>query len=282
MSWRVAMRLIATRWMWTTRNCWSRSTSKSIMKRSFSSTFFKCLDDMSRNDEKWNYVIYHANLFSCKETSKKNLICIVFERQTTLIKSRFSNSFSMMIWIKCINENFDKYFERWFTSYWKREMIDNLSTLCELTTIIISLFAIFKTKRSMHFKFLYRWCQTISTRSKSFKNALNVSTIFETTNAYDLNLRDEKIEKIVWTIMNKIAISMRIEICKKSMFVSSIDWYTKQNLSSTTTSKTSKRTSATKRRKKKTENTSTTTSKASKRTNETKKSKRKNAKDTLK
>ena len=162
-------------------------------------------------------------------------------------------------------------------------MIDNLSTLCELTTTITSLFAIFKTRRSMYFKFLYRWCQTVSTRSKSFKNVLNVSTIFETTNAYDLNLRDEKIEKIVWTIINKTAISMRIKICKKSMFVLSIDWCTKQNSNSTTASETSKRASATKKRKKKkAKNTSTTTSKASKRTSETKKSKRKNAKNTFK
>ena len=252
------------------------------MKRSFSSTFFKCLNDMSRNDKKWNYVIYHASLFSCRETSKRNLICIVFERQTTLIKSRFSNSFSMMIWIKCINENLDRYFERWLTSYWKREMIDNLSTLCELTATIASLLAIFKTRRSMHFKFLYCWCQTISTRSKSFKNALNVSTIFETTNAYDLNLRDEEIEKIVWTIMNRTAISMRIEICKESMFVSSIDWCTRQDSSSTTTSEASERANATRRREeKKAENTSTTASETSERTNETKRSERENAKDTL-
>ena len=81
------MRLIATRWMWTTRDCWSRSTSRSTLKRSFSSTFFKCLNSMSKNDEKWNYVIYHANLFSCMIKINLKLIELknrnAFDRNTT-------------------------------------------------------------------------------------------------------------------------------------------------------------------------------------------------------
>ena len=108
---------------------------------------------------------------------------IVFDCQTILIKSRFSIWFSIMIWIKRINKILDKYFELWFTSYWKIKMINNLNILCELTATIIFFSIVLKTKRSMHFKFLYCWCQTLLTRSKSFKNVLNFSTIFTITNS---------------------------------------------------------------------------------------------------
>ena len=143
------MRLIATRWMWATRDCWSRSTLRSTLKRNFSSTFFKCLNYMSKNDEKWNYVIYHASLFSC--VIKIDLKLIELKSRNALDRNTMNESDAkLLITLNVKIDHEAKLFvdilqvSRWYEQKWWKVK------LCHLSCKLVFMQRDFKEKFDLH------------------------------------------------------------------------------------------------------------------------------------